>query len=407
MPSYLFHVAFDLTSDTNIAPTTQETLFPSWSPPPHTDIFSTNLPVHQVSAWRQSGSGHKRSKTTSSKSEYPESPAPGKQLRHVRQLSQRTTKDIGRPDRETVFTAAQDFSAKSSSDSSTARDWRFDRISIESVDMEVRDLEVTARPSGGDDVSSGMDVLSNSHGLATKGVYVPSNPKNTEIGWGVVRLYRDSQENQAIDDETSSIASSGSDTVDASKSSDFKDDEYTTLCILAVPSYMTPSDLLGFVGEKTREEVSHFRLIRSARANKYMVLMKFKEARNAKRWRREWNGKLFNSMEVRLKCLRTVIYSLTLISQRIVMLYTSSRLNFARMTTIMDLPATQTWSTIPSRPTLGHSLMCLYLQHPRVGNHPLSLLLCQPNPSLLRRRPLWNCRPVLCASSAWMKRPAC
>jgi BRCA1-associated protein len=76
------------------------------------------------------------------------------------------------------------------------------------------------------------------------------------------------------------------------------DEDCTTLCILAVPSYMSPSDFLGFVGEQTRDDVSHFRMIKTARANRYMVLMKFRSGRKARDWQREWNGKVFNSMEV-------------------------------------------------------------------------------------------------------------
>ncbi|CBF85985.1 putative RING and UBP finger domain protein [Aspergillus nidulans FGSC A4] len=71
----------------------------------------------------------------------------------------------------------------------------------------------------------------------------------------------------------------------------------TTLCILAVPSYMSASDLLGFVGEATMDDVSHFRMIRTARANRYMVLMKFRSGKKAREWQKEWNGKVFNSME--------------------------------------------------------------------------------------------------------------
>jgi BRCA1-associated protein len=125
-----------------------------------------------------------------------------------------------------------------------------------------------------------------SGGLATKGRFVPSNLKDTEVGWGVVHLYRDGQETPGLYDE---LVPAGA---------EFKEEDCTTLCILAVPSYMTPSDLLGFVGEQTREDVSHFRLIKTSRANKYMVLMKFREAKVAREWRREWNGKTFNSMEV-------------------------------------------------------------------------------------------------------------
>jgi BRCA1-associated protein len=126
-----------------------------------------------------------------------------------------------------------------------------------------------------------------SGGLATKGKFIPSDLKDTEIGWGVVHLYRDGQETPGLYDEVDSA------------SKDFRAEDCTTLCILAVPSYMTPSDFLGFAGELTREDVSHFRLIRTSRANKYMVLMKFREAKKAREWRKEWNGKAFNSMEVR------------------------------------------------------------------------------------------------------------
>lgn len=127
----------------------------------------------------------------------------------------------------------------------------------------------------------------NTGGLATKGKFIPSEPKNTEVGWGVVHLYRDGQETPGLYDE-----------VDGA-SKEFNEEDCTTMCILAVPSYMTPSDFLGFMGEQTREEVSHFRLIRTSRANKYMVLMKFREAERARAWRKEWDGKAFNSMEVR------------------------------------------------------------------------------------------------------------
>ena len=70
------------------------------------------------------------------------------------------------------------------------------------------------------------------------------------------------------------------------------------MCIPAVPSYLTPSDFLGFVGEKTREEVSHFRMVMTGRMNRYLVLMKFRDGNTARRWRKEWDGKVFNSMEV-------------------------------------------------------------------------------------------------------------
>ncbi|KAK3078807.1 hypothetical protein LTS18_006579, partial [Coniosporium uncinatum] len=119
---------------------------------------------------------------------------------------------------------------------------------------------------------------------------------NTEVGWGVVHLYRQSDETPGLyDDSTSSTGSdNGKDQEDVTP---LNDEDCTTLCILAVPSYMTPSDLLGFLGESTRDQVSHFRLIRTGTVNRYMVLVKFREAKNARVSQKRWNGKLFNTME--------------------------------------------------------------------------------------------------------------
>jgi len=135
-------------------------------------------------------------------------------------------------------------------------------------------------------------------GLTTKGEFIPSDPKNTELGWGVVHLYRDA-------DETPGLYENSADS-QASSSMAFDPVDCTTLCILAVPSYMSPSDLLGYVGPQTRKDVSHFRLIRTRRANKYMVLMKFRDSQAARNWHKEWNGKPFNTMEVSI-CQRLAL----------------------------------------------------------------------------------------------------
>lgn len=129
-------------------------------------------------------------------------------------------------------------------------------------------------------------------GSHTRAVYVPSETKATDVGWGVVHLYKDSQEAPDLTTSTKkSLAVKGEDGV-------FDIEKCSTLCILAVPSWMMPSDLLGFVGDQTREDVSHFRLIRTGRANKYMVLMKFRSPKKARDWQSAWNGRLFSAMEV-------------------------------------------------------------------------------------------------------------
>lgn len=156
----------------------------------------------------------------------------------------------------------------------------------------------------------GTDILG---GLRTKGRYIPLDQKTSESLWGIVHLYRDAQETPYLNNDSddyppflkgSAAARQPSDQLGGATASRWNqqqqapDEDCTTLCILAVPSYMSPSDFLGFVGEKTMDDVSHFRMIKTARANRYMVLMKFRSGKKARVWQSEWNGKVFNSMEV-------------------------------------------------------------------------------------------------------------
>ncbi|CAG8553435.1 17545_t:CDS:2 [Funneliformis caledonium] len=70
----------------------------------------------------------------------------------------------------------------------------------------------------------------------------------------------------------------------------------TILAVLAVPSYMTASDFLSFVAP-VRKYVSHFRFIRDSAPNKFIVLMKFRHARAAKDFYKQFNARPFSSME--------------------------------------------------------------------------------------------------------------
>ncbi|KAL2821886.1 hypothetical protein BJX63DRAFT_377316 [Aspergillus granulosus] len=191
------------------------------------------------------------------------------------------------------------------------KDQRLDKIFIECIDMvpSVRENPVTT--------GIGTDILG---GLRTKGQYFPLDQKTSESVWGVVHLYRDAQETPYLvaddypaelkgssaavvrqsyaDQELARGAGSSSKVRPQAVGSALKPEEdCTTLCVLAVPSYMSASDFLGFVGEATMDDVSHFRMIRTARANRYMVLMKFRSGKKARDWQKEWNGKVFNSME--------------------------------------------------------------------------------------------------------------
>ncbi|KAB8256952.1 BRCA1-associated protein 2-domain-containing protein [Aspergillus pseudonomiae] len=159
----------------------------------------------------------------------------------------------------------------------------------------------------------GTDILG---GLRTRGKYIPLDQQISDSVWGIVHLYRDAQETPYLVEEDYPSYLKGSAAarqpydelgggsnarqdvhVEEQTSLSYPDDDCTTLCILAVPSYMSPSDFLGFVGEASMDDVSHFRMIRTSRANRYMVLLKFRSGKKAKEWQKEWNGKVFNSME--------------------------------------------------------------------------------------------------------------
>lgn len=187
--------------------------------------------------------------------------------------------------------------------SNLSHDWRYDKISLQNIAMAPTIPpnklagDVTGHLTNGISVGPG--------GSATKGRYEPLDPEQEDLGWGIVRLWRDTEETPGLYDEPESQKiKHGRHTTRKTENGEvpFRDEDCTTLCILAVPSYLTPSDFLGFVGEKTRDEVSHFRMIRTERSNRYMVLMKFRSGKKARGWRREWNGKAFDSMEVRSRC---------------------------------------------------------------------------------------------------------
>jgi BRCA1-associated protein len=194
------------------------------------------------------------------------------------------------------------------------RDWRFGRVRIESFDL-VEDGNGTISQSGvtmskmaGSTVqaetaatpAASLGPNLGGVGLATKARYVPLETKNTEAGWGIVHLYREGDESDALrglPDPQDGDDGNGNGVGSA-------DEEGTILCIPAVPSYMSPIDFLGFVGEKWRGDVSHYRMVMTSRMSRYMVLMKFRDRKRAREWRKEFDGKPFDSVEVLFPILR-------------------------------------------------------------------------------------------------------
>lgn len=257
MPGYFFHIAI-------------ERLSPAISLSPHIDIFESELTNHiskasanhRGDASAQSAALGHRDHTPTTHAELPKS---------VFGVQGRATLRPTLPNQNTP-----------------RNDRRIDNISIRGFDMEPSPKAATSRSDMTAQTPTQTHHADQSAGLLAKGIFIPSPVKDTDVGLGIVHLYRDGQETPGLYD-----------VVPGSKEG-IADADCRILCILAVPSYMTPSDFLGFVGEQTKGDVSHFRLVKTERANRYMVLMKFRESQKAREWWKEWNGKRFNNMEVSL-----------------------------------------------------------------------------------------------------------
>ena len=166
-------------------------------------------------------------------------------------------------------------------------DWRFGRVRIETLDMSSVGNAAAAESSR---AAPSLGPTFGGSGTATKAELLPLDTKNTEIGWGVVHFYREGEETHGLGDPAEGERA-------ARQQEEVQD--YSTLCIPVVPAYMSPADFLGFVGEHWQAAISHCRLVMTARLNSYLVLLKFRNSLRAKEWKTEFDGKKFNTIEVR------------------------------------------------------------------------------------------------------------
>lgn len=177
-----------------------------------------------------------------------------------------------------------------------SRDWRFGFVSIETLDpteaMAVAEAEASSSAAAAAAPSLGPNLFG--PGTATKATCVRLNTHHTNVGWGVVHFYRDEHENTAsrlTEAEQQLGATATAAGVD-------EDEDCSTLCIPAVPAYMTPGDLWGFIGERWREDISHCRMVMTSKMNRYLVLLKFRHGKVAREWKKMFDGTVFNTMEV-------------------------------------------------------------------------------------------------------------
>ncbi|KAJ7626433.1 hypothetical protein DFH06DRAFT_1219913 [Mycena polygramma] len=111
---------------------------------------------------------------------------------------------------------------------------------------------------------------------------------STNLPEGTVHLFRDGSTTSSEEHLKASSSSVKSD------SPEF--DGGVMLGVLAVPSWMAPSDFLAFVAPAA-EGITHLRMIRDSVPNRSIVVIKFSDPAHASEFAEAYNGKPFNSME--------------------------------------------------------------------------------------------------------------
>ncbi|PHH69704.1 hypothetical protein CDD80_6556 [Ophiocordyceps camponoti-rufipedis] len=291
-PRYYYHLQFDLypTPNPESEGPSKERAGGIWLPPPGASAFD-RLPSHPTrerairddrrerggEAREERGLGRERELQSESRS-VDES-----------RILQPSVIDCGsrRSDEEPRRRRRTLSSPTAATQTATIRDWRFGRVSIDTADP------ITMSPT---ETGKAAPPLGPSFGgaSATKAEWLPLDTKHTELGWGVVRFYRDGDEvpTSADDDDESG------------------DGDCCVLCIPAVPAYMSPGDFMGFVGDRWMGDISHCRMVMTSSMNRYLVLLRFREGERARLWKREFDGKVFNSIESRV-CHVVMVKSIT------------------------------------------------------------------------------------------------
>jgi BRCA1-associated protein len=304
MPSYFYHLKFELYPTPNpIAEASESDRESIWLPPPEAGVFD-DFPFHprpdRQTTYQVPTSDYSRSGSTNHTHPYTlAGQNSSSSSLGIIDCGAAARPPIKESDRKIEIVSERQWLERANSfpppNSSVAihpqaavRDWRFGRVSLETVDLRTIHAMAGEASRTGPSAAPSLGPTFGGAGTATKAKFLPLETKNTELGWGVVHFYREG-------DETPGLAE-----VDhhESETANSKDDDCTTLCIPAVPAYMSPGDLMGFVGEKWTGDISHCRMVMTSRMNRYLVLLKFRDNFRAKQWRREFDGRVFNTMEV-------------------------------------------------------------------------------------------------------------
>lgn len=110
---------------------------------------------------------------------------------------------------------------------------------------------------------------------------MPAEPLKAKfLGKGVIRLFREFEDElHPFNNEVVNLG------------------DETMVSIIGLPTYFTATDLLGFIGEAYINYITHIRILKSEKPNRFLVLIKFKDIVKTAEFQYNFNGKPFNSIE--------------------------------------------------------------------------------------------------------------
>ncbi|KAH9940940.1 zf-UBP-domain-containing protein [Epithele typhae] len=125
-----------------------------------------------------------------------------------------------------------------------------------------------------------------------------SKSGSTDLPEGIVHIFRDypgPSETNGMS-YASAVANTSAQPPGQSDSRNHAESDDVTLAVLAVPSWLAPSDFLAFVAPAA-DGLLHLRMIRDTAPNRSIVVMKFRDTSHVAEFIEAYNGKPFNSME--------------------------------------------------------------------------------------------------------------
>ncbi|KAJ2955539.1 hypothetical protein NQZ79_g8466 [Umbelopsis isabellina] len=182
-------------------------------------------------------------------------------------------------------------------------DFRLGKITVEWIDNQEQEMSQYKR--GYASAVRGEEAASTSTSSAPA-PEVQSPPMGTittvkglsDLNYGIIHLYKEhggALVSKAIESSVNTLESTSA-KADVSHTTEIDSYDGTMVCVLAVPTYMSATDFLKFTAP-VNQCVSHYRIIRDAAPNKYMVVMKFRDSSSTQEFYRKFNGKPFSSME--------------------------------------------------------------------------------------------------------------